>query len=59
MFGLGTVINSLAIIAGGIIGSVLIFGVGINLLFGKKVSVANMLPSVLFAVAAAYLPFGF
>lgn len=59
MFGLGTVINSLAIIAGGIIGSVLIFGVGINLLFGKKVSAANMLPSVLFAVAAAYLPFGF
>ena len=59
MFGLGTVINSLAIIAGGIIGSVLIFGVGINLLFGKKVNVANMLPSVLFAVAAAYLPFGF
>lgn len=59
MFGLGTVINALAIIAGGIIGSVLIFGVGINLLFGKKVSVANMLPSVLFAVAAAYLPFGF
>lgn len=42
-----------------LIGSVLIFGVGINLLFGKKVSVANMLPSVLFAVAAAYLPFGF
>ncbi len=42
-----------------LIGSVLIFGVGVNLFFGKKVSVANMLPSVLFAVAAAYLPFGF
>ena len=41
------------------LGTVLIFGGGINLLFGKKVSVANMLPSVLFAVAAAYLPFGF
>ena len=42
-----------------LIGSVLIFGVGINLVFGKKVSVANMLPSVLFAVATAYLPIGF
>lgn len=41
------------------LGTVLIFGVGINLLFGKKVNVANMLPSVLFAVAAAYLLFGF
>ena len=41
------------------LGSVLIFGVGINLLFGKKVSVANMLPAVILAIAAAYLPFGF
>ena len=42
-----------------LIGSVLIFCVGLNLVFGKKVSVANMLPSVIFAVAAAYLPWAF
>ena len=41
-----------------LIGSILIFCVGINLLLGKKVRVANMLPSVVFAVVAAYLPFG-
>ncbi len=39
-----------------LIGSVLIFCVGLNLVWGKKVRVANMLPAVLFAVAAAYLP---
>ena len=32
------------------IGSVLIFCVGINLIFGKKISVANMLPSVIIVV---------
>ena len=42
-----------------LIGSVLIFCVGINLVWGRKVSVANMLPAVLLAVAAAYLPWGF
>ncbi len=39
------------------IGSILIFCIGINLVWGKKLSVANMLPAVLLAVAAAYLPF--
>ncbi len=39
-----------------LIGSVLIFCVGINLIFGKKLNVANMLPSVLLAILAAYLP---
>ena len=39
-----------------LVGSVLIFCVGINLVFGKKVSVANMLPSVVFAIIAAFLP---
>lgn len=38
------------------IGSILIFCVGINLVWGKKVRVANMLPAILFAVAAAFLP---
>jgi len=37
------------------VGSVLIFGVGINLVFGKKVRVANMLPAIILAVLAAYL----
>ena len=40
-----------------LIGSVLIFCVGINLVWGKKVRVANMLPAVVLAVIAAYLPF--
>ena len=39
-----------------LIGSVLIFCVGLNLVWGKKVRVANMLPAVVLAVLAAYLP---
>ena len=42
-----------------LIGSVLIFCVGVNLVWGKKLRVANMLPAVLFAVIAAYLPWSF
>ena len=42
-----------------IVGSALIFCIGLNTVWGKKVSVANMLPSVVLAIAAAYLPFGF
>ena len=42
-----------------LIGSVLIFCVGLNLVWGRKVRVANMLPAVLFAVLAAYLPWSF
>ena len=42
-----------------LIGSVLIFCIGINLVWGKKINVANMLPAVLLAIAAAYLPWGF
>lgn len=41
------------------IGSILIFCVGINLIWGRKIKVANLLPSVVFAVAAAFLPFTF
>ncbi len=40
-----------------LIGSILIFCIGVNLVWGKKVSVANMLPAVLLAIVAAYLPF--
>ncbi|MDO4269062.1 MAG: DUF554 domain-containing protein [Eubacteriales bacterium] len=39
-----------------LVGSVLIFSVGVNLVWGKKLNVANMLPAVLLAILAAYLP---
>ena len=39
-----------------LIGSILIFCVGLNLVWGKKVKVANLLPAIIFAVAAAFLP---
>lgn len=42
-----------------LIGSVLIFCIGVNLVWGKKLNVANMLPSVILAVAAAYIPWSF
>ena len=38
------------------VGNVLIFCVGINLVWGKKVRVANLLPSIVAAVIAAFLP---
>lgn len=37
------------------IGSILIFCVGINLVFGKKVKVANLLPAIIFAVIGSFL----
>lgn len=40
-----------------LVGAVLIFCVGVNLVFGKKIRVANLLPSIVVAVAAAFLPF--
>lgn len=40
-----------------LIGSILIFCVGLNLVFGKKVRVANLLPSIILAAVAAFLPF--
>lgn len=40
-----------------LIGSLLIFCVGVNIIWGKKIKVANLLPSIVFAVAAAFLPF--
>lgn len=38
------------------VGNVLIFCVGINLVWGKKVRVANLLPAIVIAVIAAPLP---
>lgn len=39
-----------------LVGTVLIFCVGINLVWGKKIRVANLLPAVVVAVIAAFLP---
>ena len=39
-----------------LIGSVLIFCVGVNLVWGKKIKVANLLPSLVFAVAISFMP---
>lgn len=41
-----------------LIGSILIFCVGLNLIFGKKIRVANLLPSILLAIIIAFLPLG-
>lgn len=42
-----------------LVGSVLIFCVGINLIWGKKIRVANLLPAIVIAGAAAFLPISF
>lgn len=41
-----------------LIGSVLVFCVGVNLIWGKQIRAANMLPTILIAVVIEYLPFG-
>ncbi len=38
------------------VGSILIFCVGVNLVWGKKIRVANLLPAIVIAVIAAFLP---
>lgn len=50
-------LTDLAITNISFIGSMLIFCVGVNLMFDKKFRVANMLPALLFAVAFSYIPF--
>jgi uncharacterized membrane protein YqgA involved in biofilm formation len=40
-----------------LVGSILIFCVGINLVWGKQIRVANLLPAIVIAVVAAFLPF--
>ena len=42
-----------------LVGNVLIFCVGINLVWGKRIRVANLLPAILFAVAVSFLPMTF
>ena len=39
-----------------LVGSILIFCVGLNLVWGKKIRVANLLPAIVLAVIAAFLP---
>ena len=39
-----------------VVGNILIFCVGINLVFGKKIKAANLLPAIIFAVISAFLP---
>lgn len=39
-----------------LVGNVLIFCVGVNLVWGKKIKVANLLPAIVAAVIAAFLP---
>lgn len=56
---LSPVMTATAVAYLSLIGSVLMFCIGVNLVWGKKLSVANMLPSVLLAILAAYLPWGF
>ena len=53
------IMTDLAISYLSFIGSILIFCVGINLVWEKKVKVANMLPATLLAILAAYLPWTF
>ena len=40
-----------------LVGSILIFCVGINLVWGKQIRVANLLPAIVLAVIATFLPF--
>ena len=53
------IMTELAISYLSLIGSILIFCVGVNLVWGRTLRVANMLPSLVLAVLAAYLPFQF
>lgn len=39
-----------------LVGSILIFCVGVNLVWGKKIRVANLLPAIVFAVGFAFIP---
>ncbi|MCI7725803.1 MAG: DUF554 domain-containing protein [Clostridiales bacterium] len=50
------VMTSAALANLSMVGSVLIFCVGVNLVWGKKVRVANLLPAIVIAVIAAFLP---
>ena len=50
------VMTDLALADLSMVGSVLIFCVGLNLIRDKKIPVANMLPAILFAVGFSFIP---
>jgi len=49
-------ITDAALVNLNLVGSILIFCVGVNLIFPKTIRVANLLPAVVLAMAFAYLP---
>lgn len=49
------IMSDLALAYISLVGSVLIFCVGLNLVWGKKVRVANMLPAIILAIVAAFI----
>ena len=49
------IMTPIALLYLSLVGSILIFCVGINLVFGKKISVANFLPALFIAVIASYI----
>lgn len=42
-----------------LVGNILIFCVGVNLVWGKKIRVANLLPAIIVAIIMAFLPLTF
>lgn len=38
------------------VGSIMIFCIGLNMVFDKKMRVANLMPALIIAVSAAFLP---
>ena len=53
------IFTELAISYISLVGSVLIFCVGINLVFNTKIKISNMLPSIIVAVILSYIPYNF
>ena len=51
------IMTDTALLCLSVVGNVLIFCVGVNLVWGKKIRVANLLPAVVLAIGAAFLPF--
>lgn len=52
---IGPFLNDLALANISLVGSILIFCVGINLVWGNKIRVANMLPALFLAIVVAYI----
>lgn len=50
------ILTDLAVANISFVGSMMIFVVGVNLMFDKKIRVANMLPTILFSVAFSFIP---